>query len=321
MAPVVLFVNHRDQACGVQQMGQKVFNVLQHSQNYACSYIDPAEEREFDYWADLLQPRIVIYNWYTSGVTLPWLTPEKINRQRHRFKQCSIFHEGAYDHMGFDLIFHQDPSYNGEQAFATPIARLTRPIPDYATKSTKSRSLVNKPIIKSFGFGLGGKGFTRLAEAVCDEFEQAELHYNIPFARFGDENGAGAQSWRQSIEAIVSQSPGISCTISHVLMPERELLDWLTEADLLAFFYDDNRGRGISGTTDYCISVSRPIAITRSDQFKHIWQVDDSFVYPDKSLKEILAMGTDPTDKFREMWAPDALMNSFESGFRMLGVH
>ncbi len=318
--PTVLFVNHRDQACGVQQAGQKFYSHLELSKNYVYHYIDPAQEYEFDHWANVLQPDVVIYNWYTSGVTMPWLTAQKINRQRHRFKQCSIFHEGGYDHMGFDLIFHQDPSYNGEQGFATPIAKLTRPIPRYTPRFDQSRDVANRPIIKSFGFGLGGKGFTRLAETVCQEFETAELQFNIPFAKFGDESGAGARQWRADIESIVSQSPGVSCKISHILMPVPELLDWLAESTVNCFFYDENYGRGSSGTVDYALAVGKPIAITRSWQFKHVWQIDDSFVYPDQSLKTILSRGTSALDKFHEIWSAEKLIESFENGFKMLGV-
>lgn len=314
MTPSVLFVNHRDQACGVQQMGQKYYNVLQHSKNYACHYIDPAEAHEFDYWLDFIRPDIVLYNWYTSGATMPWLTREKIERQRHRVKQATIYHEGGYDHMGFDLIFHQDPSFNGE-GFATPTAKLTRPIPEYTP--SKINNIV--PIFSSFGFGMGGKNFHEIVRKVNDEYENAIININIPFAKFGDADGNGARSYKSLCQQQITK-PGIALNITHDLLPEKDLLDFLSNSNLICMLYDENYGRGISGTLDYALAVDRPIAITKSWQFKHIWSIDDRVLINNRSLHDMITQGSKYLNKFKDIWSSDALVNSFELGFQFLGV-
>lgn len=317
----ILFVNHRDQACGVQQMGQKCYSKLALSKNYTYHYIDPAQGSEFDHWAGVLNPDVVVYNFYFSGATMPWLTRQKIDSNRHRFKQCTIFHEGNYDTMGFDLIFHQDPSFEGIQLNGIPVQVLTRPIPGYNARSDHQPSNQNRaPVIASFGFGLGGKGFARLAESVNREFDQATLKLNVPFARFGDADGNGARQWGADCRSLITK-PGIEFILTHDLLPESQLLDWLADSDLIAFLYDQNGGRGISGTFDYALAVRKPIAITRSDQFRHIWQEESSCIYPDTSLKDILDQGTQNLEQFHEKWSDDAFVQSFERGFGLLGIH
>jgi len=83
---------------------------------------------------------------------------------------------------------------------------------------------------------------------VSAEFNSAELCINIPYAKFGDESGAGAHSWAKQIREHCS--PTIDLSVTHDFFSQDQLLDWLSDSDLLAFLYDQNGGRGISGTTD-----------------------------------------------------------------------
>jgi hypothetical protein len=304
MGNIVLFINHRDKQCGVHQFGRRLYDALERSINYECHYIDPAQESEVDYWLDVLRPNIVVYNFYT-GATMPWLSPQRIANSRHRFKQTCIFHEVPIEHMGFDLIFHQDPSFEGKPGYVN----LARPIPRFSAPETATRS-TERPIISSFGFGLGGKGFDQLATAVAVEFPDATLRINIPYAKFGDESGAGARSWAQHIHRHMPKH----CHITHDFFTEPELLNWLSESTINCFFYEENYGRGISGTLDYALAVRRPIAITRSYQFQHVWKIDDSFVYTG-SLQRIIDMGTGHLDKFHTIWGDAAVIAAFERGF------
>src|SRR5688572_12864886 len=264
----VLCVNHRDAQCGVHQFFKRLTAPLIESTIFDVYYIDPAQESEFDYWQEEIKPDIVLYNFYT-GATMPWLSPGKIQAQRALFKQCCLFHEVPIDHMGFDLIFHQDP----DDTF-TNYVKLARPIPTFNKQIYLDH---DAPVIGSFGFGLGGKGFNRLVSLVCEQIERAHVRFNIPYAKFGDESGTGAQAWARHIRDAITNS-SVTVEVTHDFLTEPQLLDWLHANDLNAFLYEENYGRGISGTLDYALAVRRPIAITKSWQFKHIWNVDDSFL-------------------------------------------
>lgn len=308
----ILFVNHRTKECGVNQMGQRYFDNLKESQKYQCFYIDVDELGEYEYWVEQLAPAAVVWNFY-SGSTMWWLANEVIESHRQHFKQLCIYHELDLMPKKFDLILHQDPI--SEDSF--PHWSLPRSIPVF--EKTNHVTHDQSPVFGSFGFGLGGKGFSRLVDQVQEEYDTAFVRLSIPFAAFGDSNGDGARSWAQDARSRIKKST-IEMSISHEFKPESELLRWLSQNDCNCFLYDENYGRGISGVLDYALAVRRPIAITKSYQFKHVWSIDDSFLVENKSLKEILAMGTDHLEKFHQLWSRENFVKSFEQALESLGV-
>jgi hypothetical protein len=302
---VVLFVNHKQENCGVYQLFKRLTApvILAHDTYF---YIETNEEWEHDYWVEQLKPDIVVYNFYFSGSTMPWLTNEKVAQQRGRFKQLCLFHEGNIDDKGFDLILHQNPVNIDTRYFNLP-----RPIPEYLPRNqTHMKNVI--PVIGTFGFGLGGKGFTRVVETVNAEFDQAIIRMNIPYAHFGDADGTGARWWANASKALAK--PGIEVIVTHDMLPERRLLDFLANNDINAFLYDDNIGRGISGTLDYALAVHKPIAITKSWQFQHMWN-DVMIIEPDNGLKDIMAAGTAHLDKYHKKWNTQSLIQAFNQAF------
>jgi len=307
MKRTVLLVNHREQACGVQQYGQKVFKPLLNSTNYNVFYIDIDNAFELYYWVEQLQPNIMVYNYY-NGATMPWLTPDVITTlKQRRIKQTVMYHEndinGLYA-MGFELVISQDPdAENG----------IARPIPEYKPNQVYS---YYPPIVSSFGFGLGGKNFQRVVQLAVEQLPSAHIRLNIPFAKFGDENGDGARSYIRECEKLIDSAHTLE--ITHRLMPQEELLDWLAESSINCFFYDENYGRGISGTIDYALAVRKPIAITKSWQFKNIWIRDNSMLIENTTLPELISRGAEYLEPFHKLWNTQTLIESFERIFNTL---
>ena len=296
----VLFVNHKQESCGVYQFFKRLVSPFIKDDWY---YIETNEEWEHDHWIGVLQPQIIVYNFYFSGATMPWLTNQKVTSQRGRFKQICLFHEGNIDDKGFDLILHQDPSNTDTRYYNLP-----RPIPEYEPIVHPINII---PTIGTFGFGLGGKGFTRLVESVMRDFDIAHIRMNIPYAYFGDADGNGARWWANACREIIK--PPYTIDIQHTLLPEKELLDFLYGNDLNAFLYDDNRGRGISGTLDYALAVKKPIAITRSDQFRHMW--DTESLVENKNLREIMDGGIGHLLKYHYWWNKTTMLHAFNTAF------
>lgn len=301
---IVLFVNHLQHNCGVYQFFQRMTKpVVDSSSTYY--YIETNSEWEHDYWINQLKPDIVVYNFYFSGATMPWLSNHKIVSQKSKFKQLCLYHEGSLDDKSFDLILHQNP-YNED----TRYINLPRPIPHY----TGTIPINDIPVIGTFGFGLGGKGFTRVVETVVREFETARIRMNIPFAYFGDNNGDGARWWANACHSLTR--PGIDLQITHDLLPESQLLEFLAGNDINCFFYDANLGRGISGTLDYALAVNRPIAITKSDQFKHMW--NDIHMIEQHTLREIINRGTKHLQQYHTLWNDIVMIDTFNKAFNLV---
>jgi len=299
----VLCVNHLQPNCGVYQFFRRMTAPLLALEG--MYYIETNQEWEFDYWCEQIQPDIVLYNFYFSGVTMSWLSDYKIAASKNRFKQICLYHEGDVFSKGFDLVLHQDPTNTDERYFT-----MSRPIPKY-NKEYKENDI---PIFGTFGFGLGGKGFTRVVETVQNEYDAAIIRMNIPFAHFGDPNGDGGRRWADLCRQVKTK-PDIELQITHNLLPEQELLEWLSEHTVNCFFYDHNGGRGISGTTDYALAVKRPIAITESDQFHHLWRYDRRMLIEENTLHDIINNGAGLLEKFHEKWNTTTLVNDFLHAF------
>src|SRR6185436_20491103 len=159
LLPRVLLVNHREANCGVYQFGTRLLRPVVKSDKYDVVYIETPELWEFEHWANTIQPQIVVYNYYPS--TMAWVNSDLLNRNRALFKQAAVFHEVPIKHMGFDMLLHQDPT-NTEEGYVN----LARPIPVYQGNTGASTPVTGTdiPRIGSFGFGLGGKGFTRIVD-------------------------------------------------------------------------------------------------------------------------------------------------------------
>lgn len=307
----VLFVNHRTKECGVEQLGSRYARNLKESQKYHVEYIDVDHAVEYLYWVDQLKPDAVVFNFY-SGATMGWLSNGLINSKRDEFKQLCIYHELPLESKGFDLLLHQDP--NPTDTF--PHWALPRSIPEYNANRWADHEI---PTFGSFGFGIGGKGFDTLVKMVNAEFDEAVIRLHIPFAAFGDADGTSAKAHAENARRE-NVKPEIDLEIDHDFFTEDQLLNWLSFNTCNAFLYHEHYGRGIASTTDYALAVKRPLAITRSWQFRHLWSVDDSFTVEKSSLREILERGSAPTDKFREMWSRQAFVASFEAALESLGV-
>lgn len=303
----VLFINHSEQSCGVHQFFKRLVAIPLALSRYDCHYREADSLADFQRWHDQIKPAIVVYNFYT-GATMPWLSPDVVRAHRAYHKQACIFHEVPLDSMGFDLILCQDPTEPARPGWVN----LTRPIPTFSGQVSNP----SLPTFGSFGFGLGGKGFTRLVDSVGAEYDRAVIRLNIPYAAFGDRYGRGAQDWAAACRQLAK--PGIELVITHDLLPQDELLQWLSEHTANCFLYDINYGRGISGTLDYALAAGKPIAITQSWQFKHIWTIDDSMCVEHHSIRDIVAMGTDRLQPFREMWSDYNLTECFDNAFDQL---
>lgn len=306
----VLFVNHRTRACGVQQAGFRYFEALKQSARFECHYIDVDEGWEFEHWADVLKPAAVIYNFY-SAVTMPWMSRDLVEKHRGHFRQLSIYHELDLSSFRFDLLLHQDPTT--EDAF--PHWKLPRAIPEWNAPIVQN----DTPAFGSFGFGLGGKGYSDLVERVQDEYDDALIRLHIPSAAFGDAEGRGAENYIEDAKKRIKKK-GIILQVSRNFLSQTQLLHWLSQHDCNVFPYEENYGRGIASVTDYALAVKRPIAITRSCQFRHLWTQDESFLLEEKSLREIIGTGTAHLDKFHQMWSRKNLTHSFEAALESLGL-
>ncbi len=91
-------------------------------------------------------------------------------------------------------------------------------------------------------------------------------------------------------------------TSSNYLSNE-ELLTWLSGNAVNCFFYNDQRGPGISSVIDLALTARRPLAITPSTMFRHVVGTIPSIVVGQSSLRNIIQQGLAPLERYYTEWS------------------
>lgn len=296
----VLFLNHKQQACGVYQYGRRVADILKKSTVYEFVYCEVDSQQEYVKATGENNPVAIIYNHHPS--TMPWANRELMHSASDSVHLC-LYHEGSLADHGFNAYLIVDSTYiDTPGMYAVP-----RPLFENMPKKGKWSGI---PLITSFGFGFGNKGFLRAIEAVNNEFDEALIRLHIPRAFYGDADG-----WVSDplIEACKNfpRKEGIALDITTSFLSDQELLDVLWSGDLNIFLYDEMPGRGLSSVIDYALSVKVPICISKTFMFRHISNVLPSICIEDRSLRQIMGSG-EVMQPYRDMWSHKALVSKYE---------
>ena len=224
---------------------------------------------------------------------------------RQTEKLCiGIYHEitqEVADSIKPDQFHHwicSDPSLVTKNShiskFSRPIYQWRNPYP-----------IPQVPTFGTFGFGFVDKGFPRIIQAVQQQYDHAVIRMHIASNKFGSTDEA-QQRVTECLNLI--NKPGISLVATHNLISPQELLQFLGQNTANIFLYH-NMYRGISSTIDYALAVRRPIIISKSYMFRHIWEAQPSILFEEKSIPEIVANGFTPLEPFMQAWHPQNLAN------------
>lgn len=235
--PRILFVTRKSANCGVSDYGGRLFNILK---KHLDITLFEAEDANIDYSGH----DVALYNYHV--LTLPFVRTD--NRS---IRHVALFHEDSI-HTNFDAVI--------------PIPTLPRPIFEIDVAPLPPRA---RPLIGSFGFGFPDKNFAGMAQMVREQFSQALLRLHIPYSSFMDSDGHQARQRVREVEAVLRGS-NIELEVTHEYRDTSALLSWLAEHDLNLFLHAPSRGRGLSSSTDYALSVKRPIGISSSEMFRHL---------------------------------------------------
>jgi hypothetical protein len=325
----VLFINSQVQECGVHQFGLNLWRILDSSKEHSFSYTMPKDDAELLEAIKVSSADILLYNFYPC--TMQWVTLQTLNKVRALgLKQLTIFHETPV--TGFDAFIYPDPTFEPKSERLNDWFPIGRPIPPAVASPRKPGKNSKKkkgadaaatesarvPIIGSAGFGFGWKGHVRLVEKVVAEFEKAKIRLHLPFAKFGDADGIQAKAIAEQCRTRRAFS-NIELEISHDFMAPDQFVEWLAGNDLNAFLYDDtDRSRGIASTIDHALAARRPIAVTRSWMFRHLWDVEGIFV-EESPLSAIMARGIEPLRPIYERFADKRVREQVEEVIGRIG--
>jgi SAM-dependent methyltransferase len=322
-APVILFVTHRSSQCGVYGFGENVFDAIRASTKYRFVKAECESLTELAGQVARHRPRAIIYNYMPA--TMPWVASYSA-RGRLLFNhvapipvtQIGVIHsilqpiadeavpgklfKRAHPELAnrlFDYYIAPDPTLLLKNSL---VYKTGRPVPKY----TNRFPLPSKLTIGSFGFAK--TGYDDLIALVQSEFDEAVIRLSIPFATFGDADGAQARAIADRCRSLV-RKPGISLSISHDYLDQPALLDFLAQ-NTINVFLRDRSGRGISSVIDFGLAVGRPMAISDSPMFKHITEAP--IVVGKRSLRAIIDDGMRPLERYVEAWTPQTLCWDYE---------
>lgn len=296
-------------ACGIGIIGNLIWETLKQHADYEFDvlYCDSLLEvqQKLNEW----QPRVAIYN-YSPGST-PWMNDREMRAPFPHIKHVRIMHDMHQSiattfhpslHQGWEYILADDPSVVGnDNVFITNRLIPPGPTVEYVEPA--------KPIIGFQGFGPPHKGIARLAYKVQEEFDEAILRLHIPYGYFEDGAGYNANTRVQEVMQIITK-PGIEVIATHELLDTQGIVNLLAQNTINCYFYDYLDGCGIASSPDYALASGRPLALTRSHQFRNFWNSSEIFI-ENKTIKEIIAQGTTPLEPYYQSYSAFSVLNDY----------
>ncbi len=309
MGQRVLFVNHGQRQCGVQEFGVEIAGQLASSTRFDVIYTECDSFDEYVTALFDLEPVAAVLNYHPS--TMPWARAALLVRSD--IAAIGIIHDvtnasaDAWDGPLFDIMITHDPDLNTNN----PRFRSgPRPMPRY--RPPAAPPLAGPVRIGSFGFAGHDKGFDDIVRLAQESFDDCVISLHIPPGDFVDTDGTAAHDIVRQCQALV-QKPGVSVEGSHGFLSREALIDALATNHMNAFLYDPDRGfGGISSSTDIALCAGRPVALRRGKMFRHFERIEPSIFVDDLSFRQILDNGFGPLEPFLQAWSPAALVAAHE---------
>ena len=329
MKKTILFINNVDAVCGVYQHGKLISQLLENSKKYTVVYKECNSINQLIEYHNSIHPDIIIYNYHPALFSF---LPQNygVLKSFYNVKHIGLITDGTqnvllnkhvHDNLTpggsvgtefcpqiFDRYLFMDP----ETIETDYIKKVLPTIPYYDI--TKPILPNEKVVIGSFGFGGADKGFNRLVKKVESEFDEAIIRIHIPFATYGDKEGAQAKSRVDECRAVITK-PGIELVATHDFIPESEILDYLHESDINIFVYNDNPAQGIASTPHFGIAVNKPFLVSNTAKTRHLIGVSEDVDMDKNTIKEAILKGTNLVEPFRNVWSRENALKSYEKVF------
>lgn len=312
----ILFLNHKVTQCGVYQYGKRFYDIIKGSQTYnfiycevesASEYIQLLTEYNSSDTTSHNKPIAILYNYHAS--TMPWLR-KHIQRT---LKNIAIIHESRTNM--FDVALTLNPEESVECYLPRPIYEnvddllrdnpISKPtIRDFITNNNGTSS-PEIPVFGSFGFGFEFKGFEKIVELINKNYDVAIIKFVIPTAFFDPD----AQTRYNTLYAqcmAKNTKPGIKVFITNEFFSNTDVLHFLASNTANIFLYDTLHGRSISSATDYAISVKKPLLISDSQMFRHIY--NDSICPYKTPVRDCIKNSVQLVEKYYEQFSNKQLI-------------
>lgn len=316
----VVFFNHRGSHCGIHQYGKRVFEVIKKIPHYEFFYQECSGPDEVLFHYEKKKPEFAIYNY--SPNTMPYLDGNLLDTMplstavylAHRFSKGEV---ASLLSSPSRYIIFGNPQLKTSNARVFSIGRI---IPEYENRTAPPKTLT----FGSVGFGGRIKGFSTLIDLIQATFSHAQIRINIPPQQVSDPTGSYARDFYER-EKQRLKNPNIELVVSNHFFTKNQLLDFLGNNSINVLFYDPEYSLavdegGISSLADEALAVGRPLAVTSSHLFRHLFSASPSILLDFDSkestgfrLKQIIENGTEPLKPFMEKWTEENFRTRFST--------
>ena len=269
----VLFLNPKQERCGVHQYGLRFFSVMQLSNELECTYQACPDNIEI---GSLYHYDVVIYNLHPGIPNAMHNAPFPCS-----IKQIAIYHDGAMD-KPFDRWVLSDSSAPGYGNLVT----IGRPLPQW---DICDREPNDPPIIGLSG--LVGAWATDMVKLVTAQLPEAIIRLHLAPSDHCDPSGGLARAVGKQCQLL-----GIprSIQVEYDFKTQDQLMAWLAANDLNCYIRSTGSGpMGVSSALDMALACGRPLAVNNNPMFRHLTRVNPELLVENTSLRVLLKNGND----------------------------
>jgi FkbM family methyltransferase len=294
-----IFYNSKKAECSIYESGLMVYNCLKLSNLYTLDY---TEDNNFLYEYDfaVVNEHIIVNNWVTKEMIYTFKKPVFCVVTEISFTDNYIDKSPNF-YSAYILLDSSINDHNNLYSFA-------RPLEDNIQIEYKENNI---PIIGSFGYPTVGKQWDLIVKEVQNEFDEAIIRFNIPYATYIPDNEIRINEVKEMCDKIINK-PNIKLIFSHNNFSKEELVKWCSENTINCFFYCREHifSNGLCATADQAIVAEKPLLVSGDKTFRHIHDYID--FYPNISIKEAINSTLDGVKKMKNDWSSKNFCNKFE---------
>jgi len=274
-----IFYNSKQSVCSIWESGKMCYDALCKSTQFTLDYSE-ADFLDAEYDFAIFNHHPTVNNWINEDIVKSYNKPTFCVVTEVTFSEDVIHFSPKY----FTHYIVLDPTVNETSS----IHAFGRPLEDFQISSSESET-TSVPNIFSFGFATYGKDWHKIVESVHNEFDNANIHFNIPKATYvpQDMHDNIINSIHHECSKIITKN-GIHLKITHDNLSKEQLINLCSNQTINCFFYNRQHMycSGLAAVTDQAISAGRPILVTGDRTFRHIHKYINYF--PNISIKEAI---------------------------------
>jgi len=299
-----IFYNSKQSVCSIWESGKMCYDALCKSTCFTLDYSE-AEFLATEYDFVIINHHPTVNKWITEDIVKSYNKPTFCVVTEVAFSENVIQFSPKY----FSHYIVLDPTVNE----TSTIHAFGRPLEDFYISNVPESDTNSVPNIFSFGFATNGKDWHKIVESVHNEFDNANIHFNIPNATY-----VPSHMFNNVINSIHTEcakiitKKGIHLKITHDNLSKEELITLCSKQTINCFFYNRQHmfRSGLSAVTDQAISSGRPLLVTADRTFRHIHKYINYF--PNISIKEAIQTTQSGVLSMKSDWSSTNFLLKFE---------